>query len=360
MTALATRSDRLAALLEARELDVLLVTHLVNVRYLTGYTGSYGLALVGGDGLRAFVTDFRYRIQVETEVQGFERAIADHDVFDELTRLLPGGDLRVGVEDRHLPLQQFDRLRELLPAEVELVRAGGLVEELRLVKDDEEVARVAAAAELADAALLHVLEEGLAGRTERAVALALEGEMQRLGARRPSFDSIVAHGAHGALPHADPRDAEIEPGTLVTIDWGAELDGYCSDCTRTFAAGEPGARAREVYELVAHAQRVGLAAVAAGVTGRDADAAARAVIEAAGEGEHFGHGLGHGVGLEVHEAPRLSKTSDATLAAGNVVTVEPGVYLPGELGVRIEDVVLVTDDGHRVLNGLPKELDVVG
>jgi Xaa-Pro aminopeptidase len=360
MTATASRADRVAALLDARELDALLVTHLVNVRYLTGYTGSNGLALVGPAGGRGFVTDFRYRTQVEQEVQGFERRIADHELLDEVLGMLPGGDVRLGVEHNHLPVQQFDRLRELLPDEVELVRAGGLVEELRAVKDDEEVARVAAAAELADAALQHTLEEGLAGRTERDVALTLEYELQRLGARRPSFDAIVAHGPYGALPHAAPRDVEIAPGSLVTIDWGAELDGYCSDCTRTYAAGEPGRRAREIYELVALAQRTGLAAIAPGVSGRDADAAARAVVDEAGYGDRFGHGLGHGAGLEVHEAPRLSKTSDSTLAAGNVVTCEPGIYLPGELGVRIEDLVVVTEDGHRVLNGLPKDLQIVG
>ncbi|MGB2712430.1 MAG: M24 family metallopeptidase, partial [Conexibacter sp.] len=166
-------------------------------------------------------------------------------------------------------------------------------------------------------------------------------------------------GPHGALPHATPRDVEIAPGCLVTIDWGAELDGYCSDCTRTYAAGEPDARAREIYELVATALLAGLAAVAPGVSGVEADAAARAVIETAGYGERFGHGLGHGVGVEVHEAPRLSTTSTSTLAAGQVVTVEPGVYLPGELGVRIEDLVHVTPSGHERLTQLPKDLTVV-
>jgi Xaa-Pro aminopeptidase len=256
-------------------------------------------------------------------------------------------------------VRTFDRLREALPASVELVPAGGGIERLRTVKDAEEVARIRAAAELADAALERTLQDGLGGRTERAVALALEHEMLRLGAERASFETIVAHGAHGALPHAVPREVEIAPGSLVTIDWGAQLDGYCSDCTRTYAVGEPGERAREVYELVLRAQQAGLDAVRAGVSGREADAVARGLIEAAGYGERFGHGLGHGVGLEIHEAPRLSKTSDATLAAGQVVTVEPGVYLPGELGVRIEDLVLVTPDGCELLDGLPKQLTQV-
>jgi Xaa-Pro aminopeptidase len=354
-----SRADRLAALIDERELDALLVTNLVNVRYLTGYTGTNGVALVGVDDLRCFVTDFRYVEQSAQQVHGFERRVGEQDLLDEAVAALPAGDVRLGIEDQHMSVRTFDRLREALPASVELVPAGGGVERLRTVKDADEAARIRAAAELADAALERTLADGLAGRSERAVAQALEDAMRRLGAERASFDSIVAHGQHGALPHAVPRDVEIATDSLVTIDWGAQLDGYCSDCTRTYAVGEPGERAREVYELVRVAQQAGLDAVRAGVSGRAADAEARTIIEAAGHGEHFGHGLGHGVGLEIHEAPRLSKTSDATLAAGDVVTVEPGVYLPGELGVRIEDLVLVTDDGCERLNTLPKDLQQI-
>jgi Xaa-Pro aminopeptidase len=354
-----TRADRLAALLDERELDALLVTNLVNVRYLTGYTGTNGVALVGGQDLRCFVTDFRYVTQAEQQVHGFERLIGEQDLLDDAVAALPAGDIRLGIEDQHMAVRTFDRLREAVADSVELVPAGGIIERLRERKDADEVARIRAAAELADAALRRTLEDGLAGRSERAVALALEQEMRRLGAERPSFDTIVASGAHGALPHAVPREVAIAASCLVTIDWGAQLDGYCSDCTRTVAVGEPGARARELYELVLAAQLAGLDAVRAGVSGRDADAAARALIDAAGFGERFGHGLGHGVGLEIHEAPRLSRTSDATLASGHVVSVEPGVYLPGELGVRIEDLVLVTDDGCERLNTLAKQLTVV-
>jgi Xaa-Pro aminopeptidase len=351
-----TRADRLAALLDERELDALLVTNLVNVRYLTGYTGSNGVALVGVHGLRCFVTDFRYVTQAEQQVEGFERRIGEQDLLDDAVAALPEGDLRLGIEDQHLSVRTFDRLREALPPSVELVPAGGALERLRERKDADEVARIRAAANLADTALQRTLEDGLAGRSERAVALALEQEMRRLGAERPSFETIVAHGAHGALPHAVPRDVEIARDCLVTIDWGAQLDGYCSDCTRTFAVGDPAERAREVYDVVLRAQLAGLDAVRPGVSGRDADEAARTLIEEAGHGERFGHGLGHGVGLEIHEAPRLSRASDATLAPGHVVTVEPGVYLPGELGVRIEDLVLVTDAGCERLNALPKDL----
>src|SRR6185437_8335889 len=213
----------------------------------------------------------------------------------------------------------------------------------------------------ADEALKAVLEAGIVGRSEREVAIELELRMRRLGAEAPSFSSIVASGAHGALPHAEPRAQQIPRDVLVTIDWGARLEGYCSDCTRTYATGEGiSARAREVYELVLAAQEAGVAALETGPTGREVDAVARAVVERAGEGEHFGHGLGHGVGLDVHEAPRLSRIeSEQALQAGNVVTVEPGVYLPQELGVRIEDLLVVREGGREALNGLEKALTVV-
>jgi Xaa-Pro aminopeptidase len=218
-----------------------------------------------------------------------------------------------------------------------------------------------AASELADEALRQVLEGGLAGRSERDVAIDLELRMRRLGAESASFPSIVASGTHGALPHAEPRDVEIPRDVLVTIDWGALHEGYCSDCTRTYATGEGISElAREIYELVLSAQSLGVEAVTAGRSGRDVDAIAREVIELAGHGEHFGHGLGHGVGLEIHEGPRLSRTaSEDPLLAGNVVTVEPGVYLPGQLGVRIEDLVVVGEDAQEVLTGLPKALTVI-
>jgi len=358
VTAADARADRLAAALAARGLDALVVTDLVNVRYLTGYTGSNGLAVVGPD-VRRFATDFRYVTQAEQEVRGFAREIGETDLLASVPAALPAGATRVGFEDHHLSVRMHARLRELLGERVALEPAGGIVEELRAVKDAEEIARIRAAAALADAALERVLEGGLVGRTEREVALALEHEMQRLGARRPSFDTIVAHAGHGALPHAQPRDVPIARGSLVVIDWGAELDGYCSDCTRTYAAGAVDDEARAIHALVLRAQRAGLDAVRAGVAAADADRAARDVIAAAGHGEAFGHALGHGVGLEVHEGPRLSRASRATLAVGNVVTVEPGVYLPGRLGVRIEDLVAVGDDGAEVLSSLPKELTVI-
>jgi Xaa-Pro aminopeptidase len=237
----------------------------------------------------------------------------------------------------------------------------GAVERLRAIKEPDEIERIRAACALADEALGEVLEGGLAGRSEREVAIELALRMRRLGAEAASFEPIVAAGAHGALPHAEPTGEAIPPNVLVTIDWGALHEGYCSDCTRTFATGEAiSDEAREIYALVLRSQELGLQALEAGPTGREVDAIAREVIEQAGHGEHFGHGLGHGVGMDIHEAPRLSRTGgEQRLQAGNVVTVEPGVYLPGSLGVRIEDLAVVEEGGSTVLTGVPKSLTVV-
>ena len=353
------RPERLAAALQERELDLLLVSHLVNVRWLTGFTGSSGAAVVG-NGTRRFITDFRYLSQSEEELDGsWQREIAQDTLVQVVSGLPEDGPVRLGFDDEHVSVKQHARLQDLVPDNVELVAAGGAVEALRMVKDPEEVERIRAAAVLADAALERVLGRGLAGRTERDVALDLELELRRMGGEGVSFPPIIASGAHGALPHARPREVEIAEGVLVTIDWGVQLDGYASDCTRTYATGAICDRDRDVYELVRRAQAAGLAAVRPGPTGREVDAVAREIIDEAGHAEHFGHGLGHGVGLEVHEGPRLSRQGDVPLAAGQVVTVEPGVYLPGEVGVRIEDLVVVTEDGHDVLNTLAKDLTIV-
>ena len=353
------RVTRVAEQLRERELEALVVTELVNVRYLTGFTGSSGAAVLRPER-RTFITDFRYLSQAAEQVADWDREIASNDLLAGVARVLGDAARRVGFDDVHLPVKSYGRLREMLGDEVELVPAGGLVEDLRAVKDAVEVERIRAAARLADDALREVLERGLAGRTERDVALNLEFTQRRLGAEAVSFPPIVAAAAQGALPHASPRDEVIPERTLVVVDWGCKLDGYASDCTRTFATGELDPRDREVYDLVARAQEEALAAVRPGPTGRDVDAVARDIINAAGHAEHFGHGLGHGVGLDVHEGPRLATTSTAVLEAGNVVTVEPGVYVPGAVGVRIEDLVVITEDGHDVLSGYTKELVTVG
>jgi Xaa-Pro aminopeptidase len=353
------RAARLGGLIADAEIDALIVEGAANLRYLAGYTGSNGLALVRADGVGRFYTDFRYASQVAEELDdAFDCEILTGELLDALAGSLEGG--RVGFDDTLTTVHRRARLGELAAATVELVAVAGLPERLRAVKEEREIESIAAAATLVDKLLGWLFAGGLAGRTERELVISLEHEMRLRGASAPSFASIVAGGPHAALPHAQPRDAKIERGTLVTFDLGALVGGYCSDCTRTVAVGEPSARSREVYEVVLDAQLAGLEAIAPGVSGRDADARARNVIEQAGYGEYFGHGLGHGVGLEIHEAPRLARTSgDRELLAGNVVTVEPGIYLPGELGVRIEDLAVVRAGGAQILSSFTKELLVL-
>ena len=362
-----SRAERLAGLVSDQGLDVLLVGDLVrpgdsaadamsNLRWLTGFTGTSGLAIVGAEA-RGFVTDFRYAERAARELSdGFERTIAERELLPAAVSLFSG---RVGYDDAHTSVKNLRQLEELVGEGVELAPASGLVERLRRHKDEGELESIAAAARLTDQVYEWVFERGVVGRTERGIMLAAHQRMRELGAQDPSFAAIVAAAENSALPHHDSSEREVKPNELLLIDMGAIVDGYCSDCTRTVATGELDSDAREVYELVRSAQEQALGAVRAGVAARDADAAAREPIAAAGHGERFGHGLGHGVGLEVHEAPRLSRKSDQTLEVGDVVTVEPGVYLPGRFGVRIEDLVTVTDDGCRNLSGFTKELLVV-
>ena len=350
-----TRAERLAKLVAERELDMLFVSDLVNVRYLTGFTGTNGACLVGADQ-SIFFTDFRYTERARNEVDPeWERPEAERELVPQIAARMSG---RVGFEDSKLSVRQLTRLENAVEKGVELIPSGDLVEELRAVKEPEELERIAAAADLADGVYRWAVERGLRGRTEREVARACEARMRELGAE-PSFPPIVAGGANGALPHAEPEEREIGAGELVVFDMGAELDGYCSDCTRTYATGDVGDEAREVYEVVRRAQQAALDALRPGMTGKELDAIPREIISEAGHGDRFGHGTGHGVGLEVHEGPRLATTSDDQLSAGNVVTVEPGIYLAGKFGVRIEDLVAITADGHRNLIDLPKELQVV-
>ena len=354
-----SRADRVSARLAERGLDLLIVTDLVNLRYLTGFTGTNGMAIVG-PGTRRFLTDFRYVERARAEVDGFDLQPAPQELRAALAEGWPAGPQRVGFEDQHVSVRRHGELRDTLPARLELVAGGGVVEEERAIKEPGEIAAIHAAATLVDELYDWVRERGLVGRTEREVALALEQEMRARGAEGPSFPSIVAAAENGALPHATPRDVAIPEGTLVTLDIGAKLDGYCSDCTRTWATGPLPDDLEALYALVLEAQLTALDAVRAGPEGREVDAVARDLIDAAGHGEHFGHGLGHGVGLDIHEAPRLARTAEARLVAGNVVTVEPGVYVPGRGGARIEDLVVVTDDGRDVLSATPKSLTLVG
>ena len=351
-----SRADRAAELLAARELDSLLVTDLLNVRYLTGFTGTNGTCVITAEE-RVFFTDFRYVDQAREQVPDFELVEMGRDMLGEYAKRLRG---RAGFDDEHMSVSTHRKLAEKAPEGVELVPSAGLVEELRAVKDDAEVASMRAAAELATAAYESLRERGLAGRTEREVAVGLVRFMEDSGADGAAYPPIVAAGAHGARPHAAPRDVEIPANTLVVIDLGAMVDGYCSDCTRTLATGDLDDDALAIYDLVLGTQAAALGATRAGAECGAVDAVARDRIDAAGHGDHFGHGLGHGVGLALHEAPRLGRGADGTLEAGNAVTVEPGVYVPEHVGVRIEDLVIVRDGEPEILTGFPKELVAVG
>jgi Xaa-Pro aminopeptidase len=354
-----SRADRVSERLGAEQLDLLLVTNLVNVRYLTGFTGSNGLAIVGGD-VRRFLTDFRYVEMAKAQVPDFDREQAPQDFLTALGDGWPEGELRVGFEEEHVTVRAHRRLRDIVPDRVELVPVAGLVEAERAVKEPGEVERIRAAAELVDAVYDWLFDRGLIGRTETSVAVALEHHMRELGAKAPSFPSIVASGERGALPHAVPTEAAIEPDTLVTLDIGAVLDGYCSDCTRTWATGELPDDLAEAYATTLEAQITALDAVRPGPEGREIDAVARDIIGTAGHADHFGHGLGHGVGLEVHEAPSLGRRPDP-LAEGDTVAIEPSLSYDGIGFVMVEETVQVTPDGGRYLaEPLPFELRVPG
>jgi Xaa-Pro aminopeptidase len=349
---LTSRADRLTEVVAEQGLDALLVTNRPNLRWLTGFTGTNGAAVVG-PGVRTFFTDFRYVEQAAAQVPDFDRVQAGRDLLGDVAATLRG---RVGFEDQWLSVRAHARLSAAAGDQVELTGASGAAERLRAVKEPRELEAVRAAAQIADEAYQELAQRGIDGRTEKQIAADLEIQLLRLGAEERSFPAIVASGAHGALPHAEPRDVAVERDSFMIVDLGCVVDGYCSDCTRTFATGAIADDAGAVYDLVARAQLAALEAVRAGAECRAVDTVARGVIDAAGHADHFGHGLGHGVGLEVHEGPRLAQTAQGSLQAGNVVTVEPGVYLPGSLGVRIEDLVVVTDSGCEIVTGFTKSL----
>ena len=342
-------------------LDAILVTRLVNVRYLSGFTGSNAALLIrADDDTPVLATDGRYRTQAAQQVPDAEIVI-ERACGPFLTgRAAASGVRRLGFESHVVTVEEFDSLaKEAL--DVELVRAAGMVEALREIKDAGEVALLRLACEAADAALTSLVErDGLRpGRTEREVGRELESLMLDHGADGVSFETIVATGANSAIPHHRPTDAVLAAGDFVKIDFGALVCGYHSDMTRTFILGPAAQWQLDLYELVAAAQKAGRDAVGPGVALRDVDAASRQVIADAGYAENFTHGLGHGVGLEIHEAPGINATAAGTLLAGAAVTVEPGVYLPGRGGVRIEDTLVVCEKAPDLLTQFPKELAIL-
>jgi Xaa-Pro aminopeptidase len=339
------RVDRLRERLE----KPFLVSSSTNVRYLCGLESSNAALFVEPERVRLY-TDFRYAESARA-VDGVEFVEAKRDLFQTLSEELSG---TVGFEAASLTFEHYSRLHS---GEIEPVPRYGLVEELRAVKDEDELDAIRRAAAIANIAFERFADGGrLAGSTERELAWRMEQFLHEANADGVSFPVSVASGPNAAKPHTVPAERRVEPGETVIVDAGCVVDGYCSDCTRTFATGPLSDELKRAYEVCLDAQLAGLEAVRPGASGPGVDAAARDRIDAAGFGDAFGHGLGHGVGLLVHEDPRLAQESRSTLEVGNVVTVEPGIYLSGLGGIRIEDLVVVTDDGPEILTNFPKDL----
>ena len=353
------RGDRQADVrgrLAVQGLRALLVSHPPNIRYLSGFTGSAGLLLLETDRT-ILLTDARYAAQAPEETRGAaEVLIEPRNLWDRLRQVLSTRPrLRFGFEREHLTVRNAERLAELPSAEP--VPCSDVVESFRAVKDAGEVAAISAAIEVAQAALVEVLPSLKVGETEREIAARLEAGLRRRGSEWHPFPTIVASGARSALPHARAGSRPVGQGELLLLDFGAQLNGYCADLTRTVVVGaRADSRQREIYGVVREAQRAAREGIRAGMSGREADALARDRITAAGFGAAFGHSLGHGLGLEVHEAPRLAVTAEEPLPAGAVVTVEPGIYLEGWGGVRLEDDIHITPEGPRCLTDGRTEL----
>jgi Xaa-Pro aminopeptidase len=341
-------TERLAEL-GGRLERALLITNLTNIYYLTGFDSSNAALLVRPGGESTLFTDFRY-VEEAQSVAGVEVVLTKRAMMLDVGERLSG---EVQFEADVLPYLEWQRLRK---GGAKLVASHGLVDGVRAVKSADEIAKIARAAKIADRGLEALTAETWVGRSERELAWRLRELLHAHGADELAFESIVASGANGALPHAHPTDRIVEARTLVTVDWGVRVDGYNSDCTRTFSTGSPPDRLREAYDVCLAAQERACEGIRPGMTGVEADALARDPITSGGFGGNFGHGLGHGVGLQVHEAPRLSTESTDTLEAGHIVTIEPGIYLPGVGGVRIEDLAVVRDDGVELLTSFPKAL----
>jgi Xaa-Pro aminopeptidase len=354
-----TRLEKVYQVMEENKVDGLFLMRDANIRYVSGFTGGDSFVFLLPPK-KVFITDSRYTEQAEKECPGFEivQHRGEYPNFEEtIARLSNEYHIRkIGFEQDFVTFEIYDKLRLALDERTELVPTSGLVESVRFIKDEGEIACIKKAAQIACAAFTHVVNLIKPGLREKDIEVELEYQMKKNGASKPAFATIVASGPRGSLPHAQPSERIMRMGDLITMDFGAVYQGYCSDITRTISLGEPGNRQKEVYQIVKEAQEAGLKAVRSGIEGRMADKAAREVIEKAGFGSCFGHGLGHGVGLEIHEEPALNNNCRKMLAAGAVVTVEPGIYIPDWGGVRIEDTVLVTGEGCEVLTPVSKEL----
>ncbi|HHW27816.1 MAG TPA: aminopeptidase P family protein [Firmicutes bacterium] len=357
MSSLSSRLEAIRAKMGDEQVDGFLVTSMTNWRYVSGFTGDAGCLLVTHD--KAFLlTDSRYVEQAEKQCPGFsvKKTTHDEDVLKDVVR--KEGVKRLAFEKRHTSYEEWEKLRDRL-SDVELKGITGWVENLRMVKTPEEIELIARAQEIADDAFALLFQSIRKGAREEDLALELEFTMRKMGAESVSFPIIVVSGERSSLPHGTPTGKTLADGDFVTFDFGATYQGYHSDETRTFVIGHLDKKHEEVYGIVLEAQEAALRAVKPGVLARDVDLAGRKVIEDAGYGEYFGHGIGHGVGLEIHEGPSVSVKSETVLEPGMVITIEPGIYIPGFGGVRVEELVVVTDDGMRVLTQSPKELTVI-
>ncbi|MBI3950461.1 MAG: aminopeptidase P family protein [Acidobacteria bacterium] len=351
------RQMKLRHRLREQNLDGLLVTHIPNIRYVTGFTGSTAMLLIT-DLEALFVTDSRYVVQASQQVTGRVVKVEESYLKTAGEAIQEAKLRRVGFESAHMTHQQLNALFQHVSGNVVFVPTGEVVETLRQVKEPEEAEAIRQAVQLTSEVFEEFIEEIKPGVRERDLALELEYRLRQRGAEKLSFDTIIASGHRSALPHGIASDKRIDQG-FVVCDFGIVLDGYCSDMTRTVYLGNPDSRAREIYDTVLSAQLNCEEHMRAGMENRAMDALTRDVITARGYGDQYGHGTGHGVGLEVHESPRISKTANGTVPAGAVVTVEPGIYVPDWGGVRIEDIVVVTETGCEVLTPTPKELMVL-
>ncbi|MUT66734.1 Xaa-Pro peptidase family protein [Paenibacillus sp. NEAU-GSW1] len=353
------RVERLRKALADQGLEAIIIGSEHNRAYLSGFTGSSGIVVITlQDSI--LLTDFRYMTQAPQQAIGFQVVEHGPKAIDSVRDLLASKGIReAAFEQEQVSYGEFAAWTAALGG-IKLKPTSGLVENLRMIKDEQELAVMQEAADLADAAFWHVLPLLQPGTAERDIALELELFMRKGGAASSSFDTIVASGERSALPHGVASDKRIGYGEFVTLDFGAYYKGYCSDLTRTVIVGEPSDKHREIYGIVLEAQLNGLAQIKPGMTGKQADALCRDIIAKYGYGDQFGHSTGHGLGMEVHEQPRLSKLSDTILTPGMTVTVEPGIYIPGFGGVRIEDDIVITDSGIKILTSSPKELLTVG
>lgn len=345
--------QKLRKALEANELDAILITSPINRRYISGFTGSAGSVIVSTNDAR-FITDFRYTEQAGTEAKGFKVIEHKQGMGLEIKNQLKEMNVkRLGFEKDHTTYGQFEAYKETF--EAELVPVSGLVEEIRIIKTVEELGIMKKAAKIADDAYIHIQGFIKPGVKEIDVSNELEFFMRKQGADSSSFDTIVASGYRSAMPHGVASEKEIQSGELVTLDYGALYHGYCSDITRTVAVGEISDELRNIFDIVLEANLRGVKEIKPGMTGKEADATTRNYITEMGYGEHFGHSTGHGLGMEVHEAPGLSLRSSQKLEPGMVVTVEPGIYVAGVGGCRIEDDIVITETGNERLTFSTKE-----